>query len=154
MIYDAHNEARHTYKSWSPALDIAVPRWALCYLSQSNRGLKNFFFLQNPLFLALLNPGNHKPQYTQPSPFKAISALNKHRISKNQWTASANSLSFGADRSGIDDVIFNSTYRSHFPDIATAKFLISRYRDNRDLSVCLNQASTTHNPTNTAILLL
>ena len=32
-----------------------------------------------------------------------------------------------------------SSYRGHFPDIAvvTAKFLISRYCDNRDLSVCL-----------------
>ena len=30
-------------------------------------------------------------------------------------------------------------YRGHFPDIAiaTAKFPISRYRDDRDLSVCL-----------------
>ena len=30
-------------------------------------------------------------------------------------------------------------YRDHFPDIAiaTAKFPISRYRDDRDLSVCL-----------------
>ena len=38
----------------------------------------------------------------------------------------------------------DSTYRGyhgHFPDIAiaTAKFLISRYRDDRDLSVCLGE---------------
>ena len=28
-------------------------------------------------------------------------------------------------------------YRGHLPDIAMAKFPISRYRDDRDLSVCL-----------------
>ena len=59
---------RHTDNSRSPAPDIAVPRQALCYLSRSNRGLKNRpFFLQHPLFLALVNPGNHKQQNTQPS---------------------------------------------------------------------------------------
>ena len=59
---------RHTDNSQSPAPDIAVPRQALCYLSRSNRGLKNGrLFLQHPLFLALVNPGNHKQQNTQPS---------------------------------------------------------------------------------------
>ena len=29
-------------------------------------------------------------------------------------------------------------YRGNFPDIAMDKFLISRYRDDRDLSVCLD----------------
>ena len=59
---------RHTDNSRSPAPDIAVPRQALCYLSRSNRGLKNRrLFLQHPLFLALVSPGNHKQQNTQPS---------------------------------------------------------------------------------------
>ena len=59
---------RHTDNSRSPAPDIAVPRQALCYLSRSNRGLKNLrLFLQHPLFLALVNSGNHKLQNTEPS---------------------------------------------------------------------------------------
>ena len=59
---------RHTDNSRSPAPDIAVPRQALCYLSRLNRGLKNRrLFLQHPLFLALVNPGNHKPQNAEPS---------------------------------------------------------------------------------------
>ena len=59
---------RHTDNLRSPAPDIAVPRQALCYLSRSNRGLKNGrLFLQHPLFLAVVNPGNHKQQNTQPS---------------------------------------------------------------------------------------
>ena len=59
---------RHTDNSRSPAPDIAVPRQALCYLSRSNRGLKNRrLFLQHPLFLALGNLGNHKPQNAEPS---------------------------------------------------------------------------------------
>ena len=59
---------RHTDNSRSPAPDIAVPRQALCYLSRSNRGLKNRrLFLQHPLFLALVNQGNHKPQNAEPS---------------------------------------------------------------------------------------
>ena len=60
--------SRHTDNSRSPAPDIAVPQQALCYLSRSNRGLKNRrLFLQHSLFLALVNPGNHKQQNTQPS---------------------------------------------------------------------------------------
>ena len=76
---------RHTDNSRSPAPDIAVPRQALCYLSRSNRGLKNRrLFLQHPLFLALVNPGNHKPQNAEPSKRIINRALNKHRISQNQ----------------------------------------------------------------------
>ena len=59
---------RHTDNSRSPAPDIAVPRQALCYLSRSSRGLKNRrLFLQHPLFLALVNQGNHKQQNAEPS---------------------------------------------------------------------------------------
>ena len=41
-------------------------------------------------------------------------------------------------------IFFDSIYRGHFPDIAiaTTKFPISRYRDDRDLSVCLSQPVT------------
>ena len=80
-----HPTNRHTDNSRSPAPDIAVPRQALCYLSRSNRGLKNRrLFLQHPLFLALVNPGNHKPQNAEPSKRIINRALNKHRISQNQ----------------------------------------------------------------------
>ena len=59
---------RHTDNSRSSAPDIAVPRQALCYLSRSNRGLKNRrLSLQHPLFLALVNQGNHKQQNAEPS---------------------------------------------------------------------------------------
>ena len=42
-------------------------------------------------------------------------------------------------KSILEDGFLDSTYRGHIPNIvnATAKFPISRYRDNRDLSVCL-----------------
>ena len=61
-------QSRHTDNSRSPSPDIAVPRQALCYLSRSNRSLKNRrLFLQHPLFLALVNPENHKPQNAEPS---------------------------------------------------------------------------------------
>ena len=43
----------------------------------------------------------------------------------------------------------DSIYRGHFPDIAiaTTKFPISRYRDDRNLSVCLVlTAPKTHDP--------
>ena len=59
---------RHTDNSRSSAPDIAVPRQALCYLSRSNRGLKNRqLSLQHPLFLALVNQGHHKQQNAEPS---------------------------------------------------------------------------------------
>ena len=67
--------ARHTDNSRSPALDIAVLRQALCYLLRSNRGLKN------------LSPSkSRKSQPTKCRAFKTNRALNKHRISQNQWT--------------------------------------------------------------------
>ena len=59
---------RHTDNSRSSAPDIAVPRQALCYISRLNRGLKNRrLSLQHPLFLALVNQGNHKQQNAEPS---------------------------------------------------------------------------------------
>ena len=81
---------RHTDKSRSPAPDIAVPRQALCYLSWSNRSLKNRSLFTSSAFLS-------PSKYTA---FKTKSALNKHCISKNHWTAIASSLSFGAEQSG------------------------------------------------------
>ena len=45
----------------------------------------------------------HKIQNSQAKKcraFKTNRALNKHRISQNHWTVVANSLSFGAERSG------------------------------------------------------
>ena len=53
-------------------------------------------FFTTPAFLSPSK--SRKSQATKYTAFKTNSALNKHRISKNQWTA--NSLSFGAERSG------------------------------------------------------
>ena len=99
-----YSNCRHTDNSRSPAPDIAVPRQALCYLSRSNRGLKNRrLFFTTPAFLS--SSKSRKSQATKYTAFKTNSALNKHRISRNQWTA--NSLSFGAERSGSYGVRVN-----------------------------------------------
>ena len=74
-------------------------------VSATHRGhivvLQIFDFFATPAFLAFLRPSkSRKSQATKYTAFKTNSSLNKHRISKNQWTGSANSLSFGTDQSG------------------------------------------------------
>ena len=81
----ASGGGRHTDNSRSSAPDIAVPRQALCYLSRSNRGLKNRRLSLLFTTSAFLSPSkSRKSQATKCRAFKTNSALNKHRISKNQ----------------------------------------------------------------------
>ena len=64
--------------------------------------LKIVDFFTTPAFLSPSK--SMKSQATKYTAFKTNSVLNKHRISRNQWTA--NSLSFGAERSGSYGVYY------------------------------------------------
>ena len=68
--------------------------------------LKIVDFFTTPAFLSPSK--SRKSQATTYTAFKTNSALNKHRISRNQWTA--NSLSFGAERSGNYGVYYCKIY--------------------------------------------